>query len=788
MAGTFLQTGQVLAQTEPAAAAEGEIIVTAQKRTENIQNVPISIQALGSERLDQHQIRRFDDYAKLLPSVSFQSFGPGQSQIYFRGVSSGSLANGSHAGSQPTSALYVDEVPLTTIGGAVDLHLYDIARVEALSGPQGTLYGASSLSGTLRIITNKPDTHAFSAAVDVSGTTFARGANSHGGSIDGYVNIPLSPTIALRGSAFYQRDGGYISNIPGTRVYQVIDQNLNLVDLPISNAPFVGKNFNDVDTYGGRLALGIDLDEDWTVTPSVIYQHLKSGGTFLYGPIKGDALIPPTGDLQVQDYTPDHTKDEWVQAALTIQGKLSNWDVTYAFGYFDRHLDVLADYSAYNVNYQHVSGDPYYNSIIAADGRNLDPTQIYHAHDDYTKQTHELRVSSPSNERFRLTAGMFLQRQTDRIFADYIINGLAAAVPPTPAFYQTAVPTCGDNVFCTRVYRVDRDYAMFADAAYDILPNLTLNAGIRGFMVKNTASGFSGTASRIADCIGPSSFGPCLLFDKKAEQSGETHKVSLSWRIDRDHLAYFTYSTGYRPGGINRLPGVNPYAADTLTNYELGFKTSWFQRRLIVNLALFQQEWHNVQYGLTTPDSNGTLSTYNVGDARIRGVEGDFNANIGPVTLSGSATYIDGKTTTDFCGIGASGNPDCATQPIVVFKGTRLPIQPEFKGTTTARYGFDMGSAKAYVQGTLNFQTSVRSALLDADAAAFGPIHGFTTADFAFGADMGRWHWEVFAQNAFDERGVLSLNSACIPSACAQYGRAYPIKPQQFGVKLGMKF
>ncbi len=722
-----------------------------------------------------------------MPSVSFQSFGPGQSQIYFRGVTSGSDSNGSHSGPLPTSALYVDEIPLTTIGGAVDLHMYDISRVEALSGPQGTLYGASSLSGTLRVITNRPDPTMISAAVDVSGTTFGKGSNSSGGSVDGYINLPLNERMALRVSGFYQRDGGYISNIPGTRIYPVIDSNGNSINLPVSNAPFAKKNFNDVETYGGRAALGIDLDDNWTVTPSIIYQRQKAHGTFLYGPNRGDAVIPAVGDLQVQDYTRDLSNDEWYQAALTIHGKLGEWDVTYAGGYFERHFDTVQDYSAYNVNYG--NSDAYYNSIIAADGHNLDPTQTYHGHDDYSKQTHELRVSSPGDKPFRLTAGLFYQRQTDHINADYIIHGLAASVPPSGSFYQTAVPSCGDDVFCTRVYRVDRDYAAFLDGAYDILPNLTLNAGIRGFIVNNTAYGYSGLASSVGDCIGPAIGNmPCLLFDKKASEQGETHKVNLSWKIDTRHMVYFTYSTGYRPGGINRIERVDPYQADTLTNYEVGFKGSFFQRRLAVNLALFKEDWSNVQYQVTVPNSAGTLATYNVGNATIKGIEGDFTATLGHLNLSGSAAYIDGKTTSSFCGIGASGNPDCVNARTFVTSGARLPVQPQFKGNASARYSHEIGSVKAYVQASVNHQSGSRATLGDDDAAAFGPIYGFTTADFSFGANMGAWHWDLFVQNAFDKRGILSLNAACIPSACAQYARAYPVKPRLFGIKLGRTF
>lgn len=774
------QPGQPVASSPQAADDTGDgnvIIVTAQKRQENLQDVPISIQAISAAKLEQHQVATFDDYAKLLPSVSFQSFGPGQSQIYFRGVSSGANANGSHSGPQPTSALYVDEVPLTTIGGAPDLHIYDMARVEALSGPQGTLYGASSLSGTLRLITNRPDPGKFEAGFDLTGTTFGKGANSSGGTVEGFVNIPLSPTMALRTSLFYERDGGFISNAPGTRTYQVIDSSGALVPFTINNAPFVKKNFNDTETWGGRAALGIDLDDNWTATPSIIYQNQKSHGAFLFD--------PKVGDLKVQDYTPEHGSDEWYQAALTIKGKIGNWDLTYAGGYFEREAEVVQDYSAYTVAYDAVY--PSYASFLDAAGNNIDPTQTYRGHDKYTKQTHELRIASPADNRWHVTAGAFYERQTDRINADYIVPGLAS-IPG-----GLSVPKCGDDIFCTRVYRVDRDYAGFVDASYDILANLTLDGGIRYFITRNSLGGFSGFASTVSDtstCTPSNSPDlPCTLFQSTVRQTGETHKVSLTWKINPDAMVYATYSTGFRPGGINRRVGVNPYKADTLDNYEAGFKTQWFDRRLTLNLTAFLENWKKLQYGLTSAGAVGVISTYNAGDARIKGVEGDFNLRLGGLNLSGSATYLDAHLTTSFCPIDSTGNPACTSPSVVAAPaGTRLPIQPKFKGSMTARYGFEVGPTRAYVQGTVNHQSGTRSYLTDFEADLLGPTKGFTSADFSLGADMGRWNWEFFVQNAFDERGILSLNTVCVPTICGAYARSYPVKPREFGIKLSSRF
>lgn len=208
LATTMLAAPQaVFAQETPQAASDesgGDIIVTANRREENLQDVPISIIALGEEKLKNSQVASFDDYAKLLPSVSFQSLGPSQSQIFFRGVSSG--GDGLHIGPLPTSSLYIDEIPLTTVAGTVDFHVYDIARVEALAGPQGTLFGASSLSGTLRIITNQPKLDTFEGSLDVEANKFGKG--DYGGQAEGMVNLPLGDKMALRVVGFYTKAGG----------------------------------------------------------------------------------------------------------------------------------------------------------------------------------------------------------------------------------------------------------------------------------------------------------------------------------------------------------------------------------------------------------------------------------------------------------------------------------------------------------------------------------------------------------------------------------------------------
>ncbi len=748
----------------------GDIIVTATRRDERLQDVPISIQALSQETLQERQVSSFDDYAKMLPSLSFDSFGPGQATPYFRGINSG--GDGLDVGSLPTVGVYVDEIPVTTISTGLDVHMYDIARVEALAGPQGTLFGASSLAGTLRIITNKPDPSKFEAGYNVEANKFGKG--DAGGVLEAFVNLPLSDNAAIRLVGFYDHDGGYIDNRFKQRTFTLDDYDPD-TNVTVDNGKYVGKNLNEVDTYGGRAALKIDLDDDWSVMPQLLYQHQKAKGSFTYD--------PRVGDLQVHDFQDSYNKDRWYQAALTIQGKVGNWDLVYSGGYFERKIDSASDYSYYSVAYDTYSADGgasspyYYTNFPNGAGGFLDPTQQIYLDYNFTKLTNELRVSSPAGDRFRLTAGLFQQRQTNQANSDYSVAGLAdVPVDGLPNLYP--VPGFGDAVFLKRLKRVDKDYAMFAEAQYDILPSLTLTAGIRGFMVDNSIYGFSGLARATAQasCVPTTdSKYPCINVDKVFSESGQTHKVSLAWKIDRDHMVYGTYSTGYRPGGSDRRVGVPPYKSDTLSNFELGWKTSWMGGKLRFNGALFYEKWDDIQFA--QPGLNGVTYLLNAGGAEVKGVEADISFRQGGLSLSAGAAYMDAKLADDFCD--SSG---CTP------KGTRLPVTPRLKSNATARYSFPLGGSDAFVQGSVNHQGGTRAALLNDDVADLGYTKQFTTFDFSAGTKIGSISVEAFIQNAFDKRGQLSRSTSCAITQCNVNYRVYPIKPQLFGLRFGQKF
>jgi iron complex outermembrane receptor protein len=594
-----------------------EIIVTASKRAESIQDVPVSILALDNTTLTEHQVVSLDDYTKLLPGVSIDSFGPGQADISFRGITT-------RTGSNPTSGLYIDDIPIGSSGSnpaggvsAPDLHLYDINRVEALSGPQGTLYGASSLAGTLKIVTNQPDTTKFAAGYDLQGDKF--GPGGYGGILESFVNIPLSDTVALRLVGFYERDGGYVDNSPADRTYlrphTLADGSVVDAPLTINNAAYAKNAFNNAEIVGGRAALKVDLASNWTLTPSLIAQETRTDGEFLFD--------PRAGDLQVHDFTPNDRRDTWYLGSLAVQGKISDWDVTYTGSYHDRVIDQVADYSYFNVAY-----DSYvdYNYLKDALGHDINPTQFYHTHVHNQQTAHEFRVASPAEDRARVTAGLFYQRIWSYVVDDYEVAGLSKAVNP----FSPPVPGANPNdVFADFSHNPQENAAVFAEGQFDLLKNLTLIGGIRGFHASNSSVGFAGQASTItADCPGANQTEQtCLNNNTSYSQNGETHRAGLSWKIDAQHLLYLTYSTGFRPGGgnpgyeaLNQTIPPTQYVADTLTNYEFGWKTSWLDHKLIVNGDVFLERWKNIQYAL--PGIYGLSAIDNVGDALSKGIEG----------------------------------------------------------------------------------------------------------------------------------------------------------------------
>jgi len=750
-----------LAQT--AGSQLEEVVVTAQKRSENLQDVPVSVQALGTERLDELQISDMTDYARFLPNVTIQTAAPGFSTIYMRGVASGE--NNNPSGPLPSVGVYRDEQPVTTITGPLDIHVYDIARVEVLAGPQGTLYGASSQAGTIRIITNKPSPSGFSAAYDLEANKVSHGDYGYG--FEGYVNQPLGESMAVRLVGWAQHDAGYIDNVPGALTYPIGLPPDNLGPVTVNNARLVENDYNEVDTYGARAALRVDLNENWTVTPTLNAQRTEADGGFAYDPGKGD--------LNVSRFRPESSDDKWFQAAMTIEGTASDLDIVYAGALMKRWIDAESDYSDYSYFYDTLAG---YGAYWVDDAGNPhDISQYIQSKDVYKKQSHELRISTPSDQPLRVTGGLFYQRQTHNIQQRYKIDDLAAA---------TEVPGWPDTIWLTKQLRVDRDTAAFADMSFDVSEKLTLNAGVRFFKARNSLVGFFGFgegysgSTGVAACNAPEEVegSPCTNVDKVTEDKGHTYRLNAQYDIDEDRMVYVTYSTGYRPGGINRRGTLPPYESDYLKNLEFGWKTTWLQNRLRWNGAIYSETWDDFQFSFL--GANGLTEIRNAGAAKMKGIETDLSWVVAEgFTLNGAAAYTDAELDEDYV-------PDPSAPPAAP-KGTSLPVTAKFKGNLTARYEWTVGDMDAHVQGSVVHTTSAWPDLRLDDRAVVGKLPSYTTFDLAAGVQKANWRIEAYAKNLLDEEGQLDRNVACVTSVCSRVF-VTPIRPRTIGLRFGQSF
>jgi len=754
----------------------GEVTVTAQKRVENLQVVPISLDVLSNQKLAEMNVSDFNDWVKLLPSVSTSSsqgaYSPGFGQFSMRGVESGS--NGNHSGPWPSVGVYLDEEPITTIVGAIDPHIYDIARIEALAGPQGTLYGASSQSGTIRIITNKPDPTAFSASVSAEVN-----AIDHGGEgfvTEGYINLPLSQSMALRVVGWAKQDAGYIDNVPGTRTYPTSG-------ITISNADGNGgtgaarNNYNFTDTRGARAALKIDLNDDWSITPTVISQTAHGGGI--------NAYDPAVGDLKVTHFFPENFEDRWTQSALTVQGKIGNFDLVYTVSHLDRSDHYDQDYSDYSFWYDTLYGYGAY--ITDKNGNLIDPSQHIHAQDKYKKTSNELRISSPKDNRFRFTAGLFAQRQTHDILQDYLIDGLS------PDLSVTGWP---NTIWLTRQLRTDTDSAIFGEMSYDFTDKLTGSLGARFFHTEDSLKGFFGYAAGYsssqgeATCFSAEQYkgAPCTDVDKETKDTDHIGRANLTYKLDDDKMIYGTWSEGFRPGGINRRGTLPPYQPDFLTNWEFGWKTEWLDHHLRWNGAVFQENWKDFQFAVV--GANGLTEIRNANQARIRGFESNWIwAATYNLSLSAGFSYYNAELTENYCGtLDDNDKPitDCA-EPLAP-KGSQLPITPKVKGDVTARYSFDLVGNEAYVQAAAFFTGRRRSDLRTLEGGILGDLPGYGTVDLSTGMKKDKWSFDFYMKNVFDNRGTIANYAECQATVCGAQTYLIPTQPRTIGMRVTRDF
>jgi len=840
--------GSPVAHAAPDTEAVGleEIVVTAQKTVENLQNVPVAIEVFDSQKIDQLNVVSLDDYVKYSPSVSYvrgQGQGgngqPGSSHVYMRGVVSG--GDGNHSGSQPSVGTYLDEQPVTTIDGTVDVHIYDVQRIEVLEGPQGTLYGASSEAGTIRIITNKPDPTKFEAGYDLDANHVQHGGKA-GWVAEGFVNIPLASFAAVRLVGWDEHDSGYINNIAGTDAAACIENGVRtfptwagqpagkgangiLAPCPtptaigagsITNAAYRSNDYNTVETKGARAALKFDLGDNWTVTPTTMGQEVTTNGFFGYD--------PAVGDLDIVHFGPESSNDSFVQSAMTVEGKFSDFDLVYAGAYMKRNTHTIADYSDYSEFYDRIAGSGAYwtNGKTLGAGSPIMPDELVVTKGYFEKWSHELRVTTPQDLPVKGTAGVFIQRQQHDIWEQYVMPGFGFTNPygaadsatPNPDGFGATIPGTANTIWLTDEQRVDRDKAVFFQGTWDITSKFSLNGGLRYFQYDNSLQGFYGYSAAYfgspgqSDCFNAgvgTAYSPCTNLDKSVSGSGKVPRVNLTYKITPDALVYVTYSKGFRPGGVNRTEaaGIGPYQADYLTNYEIGWKTEWFDHRLRWNAAAFWEDWKNFQFSFLGPNSLTIIE--NGGNARIKGMENEIEfAATSQVTFSTNFTFLDPRLTQNICGqVGVTEcpgpNPNVdhgGPQPFtgepwigpLAPAGSNLPVTPKFKADIVARYTMDeIAGWKPFSQISGVYQTQTTPLLLRNQEQNVGMQPSYALVDLAVGAHQDKTMVQFVVTNLMDRRAELTRFNQTNPSNDNQT-YIIPAQPRTFAIKFGQKF
>jgi iron complex outermembrane recepter protein len=720
------QAGVIAAADQPAGGETGagiasiqEVVVTAQRRSENVQDVPIAIQAFSGETLQQLNVTTFDDLIRHLPNVSGASQGPGQVQIFMRGLSAGSVPtqSGGSINGFPNVALYLDEQSGQLPGRNLDVYAADLERIEVLEGPQGTLFGAGAQAGVIRYITNKPKLDTTEGSVTAGyGTTAGGDPNTD---LTAVLNLPLiADTLAVRAVIFNDRRGGYINNVPGTFTRKATDGGIGYAGYPtgcgappapacqvppnspvINNYLITGNAINPVSYQGLRVSALWQINDNWSALISQAYQNMDAQGVFYQMPTSSDgAPLPPQS---VTLFNPSYNKDRFENTAWTVNGRIGSLKAVYTGSYLVRNVETVQDYTNYArgiyADYYQCHGAEPANGLVSTC---YSPSTTWSEALRNTHQSHELRLTTPDEWRVRGIVGAFWEdlRIYDQLNWNYktlppcvetqtgapsTSVGCLTNIGPIPgADVNNPAPIRGDNVgFFNDVKRGYTQRAFFGSVDFDLVPKvLTITAGTRYYHFDNDEKG-AVAGSFYCKEAGPP---PCLNYSTdigaenlKTTYSGFKSRANLTWHFMPDALAYYTWSQGFRPGAFNRTSGkyipdaqgipqyVSPlaYESDNLTNNELGWKTEFLDHRLQWNGALYQEDWKNAQVTFFQPGLLGNVGfNANGPDYRIRGIETSFIALLTRgLTAEGGAAWNSSEQTNSPYLI--ANNPDLLMNP-----------------------------------------------------------------------------------------------------------------------------
>jgi iron complex outermembrane receptor protein len=689
LAPTPAPAPSTLAPAPGANSSLDEVVVTATRRTSRLLDIPASITALSGENL---QRAGADDYRTILaaqPGVAFFDIGYQRNMTFIRGVSGGT---GSYV--NPTTGTYIDDVPVTEIRGqTLDIGTFDIADVEILRGPQGTLYGAGSMGGTIRVTTNQPKLDVFEglASTGVSDTAHG-GVNYH---VDGMINLPLNEELALRLVVTRKYDDGFIDNI-------VTGQ----------------RNVNTAldDQFRGELLF--HSAEGTDILLSGYYQDRSYGG------------------MDAQDLnTPAYTQARYYPESGDSRSKFISLNITQDFGfakltsttsYIDKDAGFVRDVTF-------VQGP----AIAEALGTSLSGGSGYNTQNNYEAFTEEARLQSKGDSRLTWIAGVFFQNLQPHLISFFLY-------PADPAY--NAAEYYSDH----EQYNL-RQIAGFGELTYKLTDTLSATVGIRAENVKGTS-----VDNESGLLIGT----PAVDTIIHSNTTTSVQKYNLSWKPTDNNLLYAQASQGFRPGGPTSVPynecaanlqalgyssSPTQYKSDALWSYELGSKTSLFDKKFSINSAIYHIDWSNIQAERTL--DCGFQFIGNVGRAQIDGAELELSAEpIEGLRLGASGAYTGSRVLTAEPDIGAD-------------RDDQLPLVSKWTGNVNAQYSFAVpGQSDAFTRADVQYIGSRWNDFQGVGSGAVVDQPAFATLNLRVGLQHGPWETEIYATNVTDSRGIVYAN------------------------------
>ncbi|AWB58307.1 MULTISPECIES: TonB-dependent receptor [unclassified Colwellia] len=842
-------SGTIYAEETTKKASIETIEVTATKRSESIQDVPVTVTALTGNSLEILGVSNFDQYVEFLPNVVFQGTGPGQNEIYIRGAATTqtNISVSSVQALQPSVAFYLDEQPVSMQGRNLDIYATDVERIEVLPGPQGTLFGASSQSGTVRLITNKPTHDGFAAGFDTS-TSFTKGGDMSN-SVEAYFNMSLTDNLAVRVAAYNDHQGGWIDNIqndPSNGGYtgsaividrisagfsKLADPANTPVNIPQNDA-LVEDDFNTADYSGARFGLSYMINNEWDLLVQHTQQSLDTEGVFSYDPNLD-------GETSTNRFTPENNNDDFGLTTWTLEGRLEHLTVVYTGGYLDRDINSTIDYTGYTNGGQFSS---YYvcNYASAPDVQEcFDPTKFYKEETSSSRTTHELRMNTSAENRWRVTAGVFYDTQELSTVGQFkianteLFPNLARELAGTEGINSNGGPFSSEVSFVNDVTHTIDQIAVFGQLEYDITDTVTASFGARWYQIDDIYKGATTTAdvSGRLRAFGDGSDAALTEFfgaDEAAAiqaaiASGQLEtdlldsngkltvddtiiKTSIDWKINDDVMVFASYSEGFRPPVTNRVGGgsaanqegafegfrIPVYSTtDSLDNVEIGFKSTLLDQSLRFNATAYYSKISDLQTSRYDPTNISFLVfTDNVGDAEIKGIDGDFSwVATDNLVISGAFSLIDTELTSINAQLDGIAPPE----------GSRLPYSAKFSGNLQAQYFYPIsGDMTGYVNGSISYTGERLAGMVmdaymieDATNLIYGTGSGlsiekesdvfsgvnyqdsngetfaggryvqdsYVLANISFGVTNDEWKAEFFIDNLTDKSAILYVDT-----------------------------